>query len=182
MEGAHKIKSGHLVSLSEQQLIDCDTDSHGCNGGDKGRAFAYAESHKMMLESDYSYRGTDGHSCRYSSSKGKVGVKTYTNVKHESSSQLKSAIYKQPVSVTVDGHESVFKHYSSGILCSGCNTSLGHAILAVGYGTENGKEYYLVKNSWGTHWGDKGYGKIGVSSGIGCCGIQGRPVYPTVAN
>lgn len=116
----------------------------------------------MMKESDYPYLGTDGHSCKYQSTKGVVGVKTYTNVTKESRSQLKSAIYNQPTSVTVDAHETVFKHYSSGILCSGCNTSLDHAILAVGYGTENGQEYYLVKNSWGTSWGSKGYAKIGV--------------------
>lgn len=80
MEGAHQIKSGHLVSLSEQQLVDCDTSSHGCNGGDKGRAFKYAETHKMMKESDYPYRGTDGHSCKYDSHKGVLNTSSYTNV------------------------------------------------------------------------------------------------------
>uniref|UniRef100_A0A7S3W976 Uncharacterized protein n=1 Tax=Strombidinopsis acuminata TaxID=141414 RepID=A0A7S3W976_9SPIT len=171
MEGAHHKKTGKLVSLSEQQLVDCNTKSHGCNGGNQGSSFSYAESHPLETESSYPYKGKDG-SCKYDSSKGKVKVSNYSRVSSKSSSALKSAISNGPVAVTVEADKSVFQNYSSGVVCSGCGTSLDHAVLAVGYGTENGKGYYLVKNSWGTRWGSSGYIKIGITDGAGCCGIQ----------
>mmetsp|Transcript_100477 Transcript_100477/g.138488 ORF Transcript_100477/g.138488 Transcript_100477/m.138488 type:complete len:95 (-) Transcript_100477:89-373(-) len=85
---------------------------------------------------------------------------------------MKQAIAKGPVTVNVAASASVFQNYSSGVVCSGCGTSTNHGITAIGYGSSNGTEYYLCKNSWGTKWGDKGYIKIGITSGDGCCGIQ----------
>jgi len=93
MEGAHKLKSGSLLSLSEQQFVDCDTKDGGCNGGLQDRAFKYAEGHKIMREGDYKYTGKDG-SCKYDSSKGKVGVNSFAYVPNKSPSQLKAAIKK----------------------------------------------------------------------------------------
>lgn len=101
-----------------------------------------------------------------------VKVKTYTKVTSGSPSAVKSALKSGPVTVNVDADADCFQNYSSGIVCSGCGTSVDHGVLVVGYGTENGKEFYLVKNSWGVKWGDKGYIKIGITSGDGCCGIQ----------
>jgi len=175
MEGAHKIKSGKLLSLSEQQLVDCNTGSNGCNGGSATSAFKYAQSHSMMLEADYPYTGKDG-SCHAST--GKVSVTSYSRVTTYSPSQLKAAIAKTPTSVSVEADKSVFQNYKSGIACTGCGTTHDHAVLAIGYGTENGKEYYMVKNSWGSSWGLNGYIKIGVTDGAGCCGIQTNPSYP----
>jgi len=106
-------------------------------------------------------------------------VKSYKTVPAQSVDQLKAAIAQQPVSVTVEADRSVFQQYKSGVLDSKlCGTSLDHAITAVGYGTENGKEYYLVRNSWGASWGDKGYIKIAAVPGKGICGIQQTSVYP----
>ena len=161
MEGYHFVKSGKLVDLSEQQLVDCDKDSHACNGGSKTRAFSYAESHKMEKESDYPYKSGDGstHSCHYSSTKGVVSVSNYYHVTKDSASQLKSAISRHPVAVSVNAHESVFKHYTGGIITSSsCGTSTDHSVTAVGYGSD----YYLVKNSWGKSWGESGYVRIGI--------------------
>lgn len=95
-------------------------------------------------------------------------------------SQLKAAIDKQPVSVTIEADKTVFQHYTSGVLDStACGTQLDHAVAAVGYGTENGEEYYIVRNSWGASWGDQGYIKIAAVDGAGICGIQLQSLYPS---
>jgi len=97
--------------------------------------------------------------------------------------QLKAAIDKQPVSVTIEADRTVFQQYTSGILDStACGTNLDHAVAAVGYGSEGGKEYYIVRNSWGASWGDQGYIKIAAVEGKGICGIQMESLYPTASN
>jgi C1A family cysteine protease len=97
--------------------------------------------------------------------------------------QLKAAIAEAPVSVTIEADKTVFQQYTSGVLdSSACGTQLDHAVTAVGYGTEDGKDYYLVRNSWGASWGDEGYIKIAAteaSLGKGICGIQQTSVVPT---
>jgi len=179
MEGAHKIASGKLLSLSEQQFVDCDKNDGGCNGGLQDYAFKYAQKAKIELESDYKYTGKK-QTCKYDSTKGKVGVSSFKYVPNDSPSQLKAAIAKQPVAVSVAADSRAFSNYSSGVLTSGCGTNVDHAVLAVGYGTQNGNEFYLVKNSWSTSWGDKGYIKIGITSGGGVCNIQHDDnTYPT---
>jgi C1A family cysteine protease len=93
---------------------------------------------------------------------------------------LKAAIAKQPVSVTIEADQYVFQGYTGGILNDdSCGTELDHAVVAVGYGTEGGQEYYLVRNSWGTGWGDQGYIKIAAVEGQGICGIQMQSLYPS---
>ena len=88
-------------------------------------------------------------------------------------SSLKAAIEKSVVTVTIEADKSVFQLYTSGILdTTACGTSLDHAVAAVGYGTEGGKEYYIVRNSWSASWGDQGYIKIAAVDGKGICGIQ----------
>lgn len=94
--------------------------------------------------------------------------------------QLKAAINKGVVSVTIEADRSVFQQYHSGILDStACGTNLDHAVAAVGYGTEGGKEYYIVRNSWSSSWGDQGYIKIAAVEGKGICGIQMQSLYPS---
>jgi cathepsin L len=88
---------------------------------------------------------------------------------------------KQPVSVTIEADNSVFQMYTGGVLDStACGTNLDHAVEAVGYGSMNGVDYYIVRNSWGSSWGDRGYIKIAAVDGPGICGIQMHSVYPTV--
>ncbi len=179
LEGEHFIQTGELISLSEQQLVDCDTTSYGCNGGWQSHAFKYAEKHGVETESDYPYTAKDGK-CQASSSKGKVDVSTFKNVKSRSVTQLKSAIAQQPTAVTIEADKPVFQMYTSGILDSAkCGTSLDHAVLAVGYGSDsNGEDYYVVKNSWSAGWGDNGYIKIAAKDGAGICGIQLQSLFP----
>lgn len=92
---------------------------------------------------------------------------------------LKTAIAKQPVSITVAAGGDIFHQYKSGIITSeDCGTDLDHAVVAVGYGTENGIDYYIVRNSWGAQWGEQGYLRIAAVDGEGICGIQQISVYP----
>jgi len=93
---------------------------------------------------------------------------------------MKAAVAQQPVSVSIEADKAVFQQYKSGIFDnSGCGTNLDHATLVVGYGSENGQEYWIMKNSWGTVWGEEGYMRLAmVSTGEGTCGIQHEPIYP----
>jgi len=176
MEGINKIKSGSLISLSEQQLVDCSK-SYGnlaCNGGLMDNAFKYAKANKMETEADYPYQGRAG-TCAYSAAKGKMQLSGLTDVTANSGSQLQAAVAQQPVSVAIEADKAVFQSYKSGIITStACGTSLDHGVLVVGYGTESGTDYWTLKNSWGTTWGEKGYFRIlrSAGSGPGICGLQ----------
>jgi KDEL-tailed cysteine endopeptidase len=93
-----------------------------------------------------------------------------------------AAIAAQPVTVTIEADTSVFQGYTTGVLNSAaCGTSLDHAVAAVGYGTEAGQDYYIVRNSWGTVWGEAGYIKIAAVEGAGICGIQMNALYASSA-
>mgnify|MGYP000391901210 CR=1 FL=1 len=119
--------------------------------------------------------------CVYDKSRGIVSAKTYSGVFPNSPSQLKAAIEKVPVSVSIEADASVFQQYTGGVITSSaCGTDIDHAVLAVGFGNENGQDYYLVKNSWGPAWGQNGYVKIGVTIGEGVCGIQSEAVFAKI--
>merc|ERR1711990_1021204 len=178
LEGAHFVASGQLTSLSEQQFVDCDTkQDQGCNGGLMDNAFKYAETTPVMTESEYPYlaRRSIFKKCSKASSEGVVTVKTFHDV-GQSASQMKAALDKQPVSVAIEADKSVFQGYHSGVITSSsCGTQLDHGVLAVGYGTLGGEDYFLVKNSWGSSWGDEGYVRIGQNN---ICGILQAASYP----
>lgn len=178
IEGAHFIKTGTLLSLAEQQMVDCDTVSYGCNGGWQYAGFEYAEANAEDFEKDYAYKAMDG-SCKSSSYTGQVNVESYDNVKANSVAQLKAAVALAPTSVTIEADTLVFQQYTGGVLNSkSCGTNLDHAVTAVGYGTESGQDYFLVRNSWGASWGEAGYIKIAAVEGPGICGIQMQSLYP----
>lgn len=131
----------------------------------------------MLTEQQYPYVALRD-SC-FPLYQGTVRVQTYTNVPKNSKDQLKAAIAKQPVAVTVDAGGPAFQQYSSGIINdASCFMTLDHAVLAVGYGVEDGLEYYLVKNSWGAAWGENGYVRVAAVDGEGICGIQQLSLYP----
>ena len=111
-----------------------------------------------------------------------VSASTKADVTADSVSQLMAAVAQQPVSIAIEADKRVFQSYTSGVLDStSCGTNLDHGVLLVGYGTDeaSGLDYWLVKNSWNTVWGDEGYIKIARVEGSGICGIQMAPVYPT---
>ena len=140
---------------------------------------SYTHQNGQELESAYTYTAKDG-SCKFSKSKAKVHASNVTHVKSQSVSQLKAAIAKSPTAVSVEADKDAFRHYSSGVMNSkSCGTSTNHAIAAVGYGTAGSQDYYIVRNSWGSGWGEKGYIRIAAVDGIGICAIQRAPAYAT---
>lgn len=189
VEGAWAISTGNLIDLSEQELVDCATGfsygSHGCNGGQMEGAFKYIMENGQCSNSDYPYTsgvtktGGSCHSCL-----AVVELSSCSDVKPNDQLSLKGAVAQQPVAVAIEADTRYFQSYSSGILTSSsCGTNLDHGVLVVGYGTENGQDYWLVKNSWSSSWGDNGYVKIGRSSSTndpGICGIAMQPSFPTV--
>ena len=185
LEGKHFVESGNLVSFSEQQLVSCASLSygnHGCSGGWQYNAFKYWEDYNAETEEAYPYStGTYlGYkvSCHYdASSTTDVSVSAYDFVTPKSVSQLKAALAQAPVAVVIEASH-VFQYYKSGILDdASCGTTLDHAVLLVGWGYDDGlqKDFWLVKNSWNTTWGDNGYIRIAIVDGDGICGIQMEP-------
>lgn len=186
MEGAWSIAKGDLVSLSEQQLVDCSAGTkygnHGCNGGLMDGAFQYAIDNGMCTESSYSYTAQNGQ-CQ--SCDVVVEMSSCQDVPPKNQVAMKEAVgLIGPVSVAIEADTRTFQLYTSGVLTSSaCGTNLDHGVLVVGYGKEDNIEYWLVKNSWGTSWGENGYVKIERSDSTkdaGICGIAMEPSFPIV--
>jgi KDEL-tailed cysteine endopeptidase len=185
VEGAWSISKGQLVDLSEQQLVDCATGinygSHGCNGGQMEGAFKYIITNGQCSLTSYPYKALDG-TCQKCSSVAHIS--SCSVVKPNDQLSLKAAVAQQPVAIAIEADTRYFQSYSSGVLTStSCGTNLDHGVLIVGYGEENGQKYWLVKNSWSTTWGDKGYVKIARSESTndqGICGIAMDPSFPSV--
>jgi len=183
LEGLNFIKNKKLLSFSEQQLVDCSQSygNDGCDGGLMDYAFEYVAAQGIEEESVYPYTAEDG-TCQYNAAKTVFKNKAYTDVKANSPTALETAIAQQPVSVAVEADQSAWQLYSSGVIMPAhCGTQLDHGVLAVGYGSADGKEVYIVKNSWGADWGLKGYVYLErtKANGAGTCGIQMQPSYPT---
>lgn len=126
-----------------------------------------------MSESAYPYQPVDG-TCNYNASDAYTNIQVtgHVAVTTNSVAALQAAVAQQPIAVSIEADTAYFQSYSSGVLDStACGTTLDHAVLAAGYGTENGINYWLVKNSWGTSWGENGYIKIAAVDGEGICGI-----------
>lgn len=180
MEGAHFVKTGKLVKLAEEQIKDCDPQSDGCDGGLEEYAFEYAEKHKIVTEAEWRYKPRKEKCKSTAESEGIVGVTSFHRVKKDSVAQLKAAVAKQPTCIGVDADKDAWQFYSGGILdTKKCGTSQDHAVTAVGYGVEKGKQYLLVRNSWGTSWGERGYIRLAFDKdGKGTCGSLEDSIYP----
>jgi len=185
MEGQHA-KADKLESLSEQQLVDCSGsfDNAGCQGGLMDNAFKYIKSvGGLELEDDYSYTGKNGD-CSFDKSKTVATLTGFKDVTKGDEDALKQASATVgPISVAIDASHFSFQFYRSGVyysyLCS--STKLDHGVLVVGYGTEDGKDFWLVKNSWAEVWGLKGYIKMSRNQKNNC-GIATSASYPTCVN
>jgi len=187
MEGAWAIATNELVSLSEEQLVECSRSNGnlGCKGGLMDNAFQYAMDNGMCSEDSYPYTSSAGSAglCK-SSCEPQVTIDACSDVEPSNQLALKEAVAFGPVSVAIEADQRIFQSYSSGVITSEtCGTELDHGVLIVGYGTENGVDYWLVKNSWSTSWGDQGYVKIERSdskSDPGICGVAVQPSFPIV--
>jgi C1A family cysteine protease len=179
LEGQWEIATGNLQSLSEQQLVDCSKQNSGCNGGLMDYAFQFYESTAVASEASYPYTAADG-SCKssFTTAIPQGGVTGYKDISDEAG-LLDAVSNVGPISVAIEADQSAFQLYSSGVLTGSCGTNLDHGVLAVGYGTSDGTDYWKVKNSWGASWGMDGY--ILIQRGTNKCGIaDGPPSYPTV--
>lgn len=194
LEGAYFIKYGVLDSFSEQQLVDCDNLKNGgknlgCNGGVMDSAFSWI-SKKGGLCSEESYPYTSGDTkksgtCEKTCSLvSKSVIKSYVDVTVNSDTAMMTALMLQPVSIAIEADQKDFQLYKSGVFTGSCGTDLDHGVLVVGYGTQDGIDYYKVKNSWSTSWGLGGYILLGrgseYNSGSGQCGILMQASYPVL--
>lgn len=188
MEGAYFVAYDKLVSFSEQELVDCDNVDKGCNGGLMDNAFKWVEKNGgLCAEDDYAYSsgttkkaGTCDQSC---TNINNSEIKSYNDVKTKSDDAMMEALAGQPVSIAIQADQKDFQLYKSGVFTGSCGTRLDHGVLAVGYGTsDDGIDYYKVKNSWGPTWGDNGYILLGRGSnfnrGKGQCGMLMSASYP----
>lgn len=185
MESLHQLKTGKLISLSEQELVDCDVEGEdqGCSGGLLDTAFEFIMKNKgLTTEANYPYEGADGVCNKKKSAVSAAKITGYEDVPANNEKALLQAVTNQPVSVAIDGSSFDFQFYSSGVFSGSCSTWLNHAVTAVGYGaTSDGTKYWIIKNSWGSKWGDNGYihMKRDVDDKQGLCGLAMEASYPT---
>ncbi|XP_037080464.1 procathepsin L-like [Pollicipes pollicipes] len=187
LEGAWKLAGNDLVSLSEQQIMDCSFDygNDACDGGEMRYAFKYLiDNGGIMAEADYRYTARTHHSCKYEADKAVAHCSASTIIQSQDETELMDAVGNVgPIAVGMDASHIDFQLYSHGIYSNNhCGTDindLDHGVLAVGYGSENGKNYWIVKNSWGSGWGEDGFFRMAKDDG-NMCGIASDCVYPTI--
>ncbi|XP_074294701.1 vignain-like [Silene latifolia] len=183
VEGINQIRGGKLVALSEQELVDCDTSQNqGCVGGFMDWAFEFImEKGGITTEENYPYTGTAGTCNKAKMNSPAVSIDGYENMPDCDESLLLKAVANQPVIVAIDGGSEDMQHYSEGVYTGECGRELNHAVTVVGYGaTVDGTKYWIVKNSWGEDWGEKGYIRMqrDISAKEGQCGLAMYALYP----
>jgi len=183
VEGAHAIATGKLVSLSEQQLVDCSSaqGNQGCNGGLMDQAFEFIISNKgICTEADYPYTAVTGTTCQ-TTCQSAATISSYKDVTAgDESVGLLNAVAQQPVSIAIEADQSGFQFYGGGVFNGACGTALDHGVLAVGFDHDatSNLDYWIVKNSWGNTWGEAGY--IRMVRGQNECGLSNMASYPVV--
>ena len=181
VEGQHAKVTNNLVSLSEQNLVDCSSSNYGCEGGWPSLAMKYIKKNGVDTESSYNYVGID-ESCNYNVSDVGSYVNSTVLIPRNMSNLYHALGTVGPISIAIDAEDD-FQFYKDGIYSSTmCNNdfgSLNHAVLAVGYSSYNGTNFIIVKNSWGSSWGMDGY--IYMATTIdNMCGMVTNSSYPLI--
>lgn len=184
IESAYAIKKNiNPILFAEQQLVDCCRPpicphGAGCMGGIVHQAFYYVQERGFAKGSDYEYKAADGR-CREKEVPLQKVVKSYVNITKGDLAEMEKIIQQQPIAVGIDASHYVIRFYKRGVITQGCPlVGINHGVTVVGAGNEAGIIYWLVRNSWGPRWGDKGYMKIKRVGGDGLCGINTCPQYP----
>jgi len=192
LEGAHFRLTNKLVSLSEQQLVDCSAKFHndGCNGGLMDNAFDYIKSiGGLDTEEEYPYHAKQAK-CHFNKAHVAATCTGYVDVKSGDEDALRDAVATVgPVSIAIDATEDKFMLYKDGVFvddgCSNGDEDLDHGVLVVGYGNDattmkgDSMDYWIVKNSWGPEWGEAGY--IRMARNLkNMCGVATKASYPLV--
>ncbi len=173
LEGLNYLKTKQFVQYSEQQLVDCDKNDSGCNGGLMENAYDYLISAGgIEKQADYKYTGRDG-SCKFVKTKAALQVVGHVSAASQDENEVKSFLYSTgPLAIALNADPLQF--YNGGIIDADANDcdpqGLNHGVTLVGYGSENGTDYWIVKNSWGSGWGEDGYFRM--ARGKGTCGIN----------
>jgi hypothetical protein len=178
IEGQYFLKTGKSLSLSVQQVVDCSTENYGCKGGLPSDVFKYiAANPGLATEDSYFYRGFP-ENCSIDKKNAETFVEGYELLPESEEALMEAVANVGPISVGIYVSKS-FLHYGGGIYDEpDCNGKLNHAVLVVGYGSENGSDYWIVKNSWGKDWGEKGFIRMARNKG-NQCGIASVATYPT---
>ena len=186
VEGAWFIKTGKLIPMSEQELVDCSEEfgNSGCLSGTIDAAYEFMEKYGITSQANYPYKGIE-MKCNVTLEKNIVAnVTGFTAVESFSEEALQAAVVQRPVSVGVDSRGYIWQFYKTGVVTKFCGEEPNHDVLVVGYDKTNNddpkKNFWIVKNSWGSDWGNEGYIYIGIEEGPGVCGIQVEPSYPIV--
>jgi len=178
MEGAVQIATGNLISLSEQQLMDCSgkEGDDSCEGGLMDNAFQFVIDNKGICAEDaYPYKAVD-EKC-VSTCKSVSTISSFTDIAAGDEASLYQASAMQPISIAIEADQAIFQGYKSGILKGTCGKNLDHGVLVVGYGYDTATKlnYWIVKNSWGPDWGEKGY--VRMVRGQDECGLSEAASY-----
>ncbi|KAM9849161.1 digestive cysteine proteinase 2 [Aulostomus maculatus] len=182
IEGQIYKRTGQLVPLSEQNLVDCSRSygTMGCSGAWMANAYDYVINNGLQSTNTYPYTSVDTQPCYYDSRLAVAHIKDYRFIPKGKEQALADAVATiGPITVAIDADHSSFLFYSSGIYDEpNCNpNNLSHAVLLVGYGSEGGQDYWIIKNSWGTSWGEGGYMRM-IRDGRNTCGIASYALYP----
>ena len=180
IESSYAIVHSTLYVCSEQNLVDCCTYCYGCNGGVESQALEYvlrAQDGSVSLEADYPYTALDGEKCLFDTSRAVAPITGYVNGVRFDEENLKELVANGVCDIAIDASQWSFQMYSGGVYDEpACSSSrIGHAVGLVGYGAEDGREFWIVRNSWGEEWGESGYVRMSRNKD-NQCGVATDPL------